>query len=137
MTGRWYVRSARIPTYSEEYCKLDSGPPCRISIVGRLDLLAFAKLDRLIQVLPVQAILFDLSSASRISVEGKEALLNLLGKREATVLSLQNAKQETTTDLSSADRVYADDAKALAALGDGCQVAVPWYLEPMASAAEA
>lgn len=120
--GQALVKSVRIQTYMFEYVELLSGPPFTIKIVGRLNLFSSPALKRVWQGLPVpRRVIFDMCGTTEIDEAGREALLDLLAKREKdarAVVSLEGLRSEQVSQFPTEPPFYQSKAAALAALGD-------------------
>lgn len=124
------VESVRIPTYAEEYFEIAAGTPFRIAIVGRLNLFTSSGLSKLWTALPARIAIFDLHLSTEITPEGRDALLRLIaqpGKDERAAISLEGLTPEQAQFFGSAPPVYADNAGALAGLGDLVVKTPSWF----------
>jgi anti-sigma B factor antagonist len=116
------VNDVRIQTYKDEYLELLSGPPFTVKIVGRLDLFSSPALKKVWQGLPLpRRVMVDLSAATEIDEAGREALVDLLAKREKdakAVVSLEGLGSKQVGQFPTEPPFYRNKATALAALGD-------------------
>ena len=116
------VESVRIQTYRDEYFELLAGSPFTLKIVGRLDLFSSPALKKAWQAIPLpRRVLFDLSGTTEIDDAGREALVDLLAKREndaRAVVSLESLGSQQVSTFPSGSYFYQTRTTALAALGD-------------------
>jgi anti-anti-sigma regulatory factor len=120
--GQALVQTLRIQTYKNEYFELLSGSPFTVKIVGRLDLFSCPALKKIWQAIPQpRRVLFDLSATTEIDEAGREALVDLMAKREndaRAVVSLENLSSQEVNTFPSGSYFYQTSTSALAALGD-------------------
>ncbi len=120
--GQAVVQTVRIQTYKNEYFELLSGSPFTVKIVGRLDLFSSPALKKAWQAIPQpRRVLFDLSAATEINDAGREALVDLLAKREndaRAVVSLESLSSQQVSTFPSGPYFYQTRTTALAARGD-------------------
>ena len=120
--GQALVQTLRIQTYKNEYFELLSGSPFTVKIVGRLDLFSCPALKKIWQAIPQpRRVLFDLSATTEIDEAGREALVDLIAKREndaRAVVSLENLSSQEVNTFPSGSYFYQTSTSALAALGD-------------------
>jgi anti-sigma B factor antagonist len=109
-------------TYQKEYFKIQSGPPFKCQILGRLDLFSSPALQKCWRALPPpRRVVFDLQHATEISDAGRTALVILLaGKDDASraTVSLEGLTPEQIAGFPVGAPFYRHMADALTALAD-------------------
>ena len=116
------VKSARIQTFANEYVELLPGPPITMKIVGRLVRFSAPALKKAWQAIPVpRRVIVDMCGTTEIDEAGREALLDLLSKREKdarAVVCLEGLDSEQVGMFPGGPPFYQNKATALAGLGD-------------------
>jgi anti-sigma B factor antagonist len=111
-----------IQTYKDEYFEIQTGRPFVVKIVGRLDMFSAPTVRKAWEAIPVpRRVLFDLSSTTEIDDAGREALVDLIAKREndaRLVVVLGGLSSEQRSKFPSDSCFCQSRATALSELGD-------------------
>jgi anti-sigma B factor antagonist len=106
------IERVRIPTYRDEFVTVIPGTPCRVEVVGRLDLFAFNSVRK--AAFTIGRAVFDLAGAEEISEPAARSLVELLLKGES-VIFIPETKSFPTEVVADRPIVCHDQSEAVQA----------------------